>query len=176
VLSVVEALEVIRCASPRVRTSQQPLNWTLSGRVLAADVFAAVSLPPFATSAMDGYAVHAADLGGAPVPIAFRVAAGDPPGHLPAGSSAGIATGAPLPEGADAVVPIEDAREQDLGQRVDHPGRVAGIGDHRRELVGDPHPPRRRGQSVQVVRAKISTSTPASAAAYSSRTISSSAR
>ena len=81
--------------------------------MLAADVFAAVSLPPFATSAMDGYAVHAADLGGAPVPIAFRVAAGDPPGHLPAGSSAGIATGAPLPEGADAVVPIEDAREQD---------------------------------------------------------------
>ena len=112
-LSVVEALEVIRGASPRVRTSQQPLDWTLSGRVLAADVFAAVSLPPFATSAMDGYAVHAADLGGAPVPIVFRVAAGDSPGRLPAGSSAGIATGAPLPEGADAVVPIEDAREQD---------------------------------------------------------------
>ena len=76
-LSVDEALEVIRGASPRPRTSQQPLDWTLTGRVLAADVFAAVSLPPFATSAMDGYAVHAADLGGAPVPIAFRVAAGD---------------------------------------------------------------------------------------------------
>jgi molybdopterin molybdotransferase len=113
VLSVDEALEVIRGASPPPRTSQQPLHWSLAGRVLAADVFASVSLPPFATSAMDGYAVHAADLGGAPVPIAFRVAAGDRPRRLPAGSSAGIATGAPLPQGADAVVPIEDAREQD---------------------------------------------------------------
>ncbi|MDX6523230.1 MAG: molybdopterin molybdotransferase, partial [Gaiellales bacterium] len=46
-------------------------------------------------------------------PIAFRVAAGDAPGVLEPGTCAGIATGAPLPEGADAVVPVEDAREQD---------------------------------------------------------------
>ena len=40
----------------------------------------------------------------------------------------------------------EDAREQDLGQRVNHPRRVTAIGDHGGELPGDPHPSRRRGE------------------------------
>src|SRR5207248_5970794 len=48
-----------------------------------------------------------------PLPIAFRVAAGDPPSSLPPGTASGIATGAPLPDGADAVVPVEDAHEVD---------------------------------------------------------------
>ena len=64
---------------------------------------------------MDGYAVRAAELGNGPLPIAFRVAAGDAPQELPAGSASGIATGAPLPPGADAVVPIEEAEEVDGG-------------------------------------------------------------
>ena len=50
-----------------------------------------------------------------PVPVAFRIAAGDRPQALPAGAVAGIATGAPVPEGADSVVPIEDATERDGG-------------------------------------------------------------
>ncbi|MDX6544841.1 MAG: molybdopterin molybdotransferase [Gaiellales bacterium] len=112
-LSVERALELIRETAPRIGSSVQPIDHRLAGRVLAADVAAVVDQPPFATSSMDGYAVRAAELGGAPVPIAFRVAAGDRPGVLPAGSAAGIATGAPLPEGADAVVPIEDAEERD---------------------------------------------------------------
>jgi molybdopterin molybdotransferase len=112
-LAVDRALELIREAAPRLGSSVQPIDHRLAGRVLAADVVAAVDLPPFATSSMDGYAVRAAELGGAPVPIAFRVAAGDRPGVLPPGSAAGIATGAPLPEGADAVVPFEDAEERD---------------------------------------------------------------
>ena len=61
---------------------------------------------------MDGYALRAADAPSRP-PIAFRIAAGDDPPDLPAGSSAEIATGAPLPDGADAVVPVELAREED---------------------------------------------------------------
>jgi molybdopterin molybdotransferase len=113
VLTVTEALDAIRRSSPPPRGSLQPLSFGLAGRVLLADVVAAVSLPPFATSAMDGYAVRAAEMGDGAVPIAFRVAAGDAPGVLEPGTCAGIATGAPLPQGADAVVPVEDAREQD---------------------------------------------------------------
>jgi molybdopterin molybdotransferase len=99
----------------------------LAGRVLAADAVASVSLPPFATSAMDGYAVRAAELGDGPVPIAFRVAAGDRPQPLPAGVVAGIATGAPVPDGADAVVPIEDAEENAGGLMADRPRLGAAI-------------------------------------------------
>jgi molybdopterin molybdotransferase len=126
VLSVPEALEQIRRASPEPRRVTEPLGWQLSGRVLLSDVRAAVSLPPFATSAMDGYAVRAADLGGAPVPIAFRIAAGDAPRTLEPGTAAGIATGGPVPEGADAVVPIEDAREED-GLIAERPRAGAAI-------------------------------------------------
>jgi molybdopterin molybdotransferase len=111
-LSVERALELIRDHAPRIGASRHPIGHRLAGRVLGADVVAAVDLPPFATSSMDGYAVRAAELGGEPLPIAFRIAAGDRPGELPIGSAAGIATGAPLPEGADAIVPIEDAEER----------------------------------------------------------------
>src|SRR5262249_21016673 len=95
------------------RGAVEPLSRELAGRVLLADIHATVSLPPFATSAMDGYAVRAAELGAEPVPVAFRIAAGDRPGVLEQGTAAAIATGGPVPEGADAVVPIEDAREED---------------------------------------------------------------
>lgn len=99
----------------------------LAGRVLVSDAVASVSLPPFSTSAMDGYAVRAAELGDGPVPIAFRVAAGDRPQSLPAGVVAGIATGAPVPDGADAVVPIEDATEDAGGLLADRPSLGAAI-------------------------------------------------
>ncbi len=84
------------------------------GLVLAHDVVAAVDLPGFDNSAMDGYAVRAAELAGAtteaPVvlPVAGDVAAGDTRHHvLPVGHALRIMTGAPMPEGADAVVPVE---------------------------------------------------------------------
>jgi molybdopterin molybdotransferase len=80
------------------------------GRVLAEDLASPVALPPFANSAMDGYAVRSADLG--EVPVAFPVAADIPAGRtdgppLAAGTAHRIMTGAPLPAGADAVVPVE---------------------------------------------------------------------
>jgi molybdopterin molybdotransferase len=105
----------------------------LAGRVLVEDVRAGVSLPPFATSARDGYSVRAADLGAGGVPIAFRVGAGDRPQPLPPGTASGIATGAPLPDGADAVVPIEDAREDDGALFADPPA----LGAHIRDQGGD---------------------------------------
>jgi molybdopterin molybdotransferase len=84
------------------------------GRVLAADLVAAVSLPPFDNSAMDGYAVRAAELAGATEsrPVELPVAADLPAGRtdvppLNPGTVHRIMTGAPLPKGADAVVPVE---------------------------------------------------------------------
>ncbi|HEX2378836.1 MAG TPA: gephyrin-like molybdotransferase Glp [Gaiellales bacterium] len=112
-LSPAEALaQILEHAAP-LGDEEAAVSPALAGRVLSADVTATVSLPPFATSAMDGYAVRAAELGDGPVPIAFRLAAGDAPRPLPAGAAAGIATGAPMPPGADAVVPVEDAEEVD---------------------------------------------------------------
>jgi len=85
-----------------------------AGLVLAEDVRAGVSLPPFDNSAMDGYAVRAADVAGAtpgrPVtlPVAGEIAAGDTRDHqLAAGTCLRIMTGAALPPGADAVVQVE---------------------------------------------------------------------
>lgn len=84
------------------------------GRVLLEPrVAAAVDVPPFANSSMDGFALRAADAPG-PLRVTGEVAAGA--GQLPtveSGTAVRIMTGAPLPPGADAVVPIEDASEAD---------------------------------------------------------------
>ena len=84
------------------------------GRVLAdPKVIAAVDVPAFANSAMDGYALRAADTPGR-LRVTGEVVAGaaELPGVGP-GTAVAIMTGAPLPPGADAVVPIEDAEEAD---------------------------------------------------------------
>ena len=78
-----------------------------AGRVTAEPAVAIVDLPPFASSAMDGYAVRAADLPGR-LPIVGHVAAGRPAERSLAASEAmEISTGGVVPEGADAVIPIE---------------------------------------------------------------------
>jgi molybdopterin molybdotransferase len=80
------------------------------GRALAEDVRAPVSLPPFDNSQMDGYAVHSDDLETvAALPVADAIPAGSVPRPLAPGTAAPIMTGAMLPEGAAAVVPIERA-------------------------------------------------------------------
>jgi len=127
VLTPAEALAQILERAPRLDAEEAAVSPALAGRVLAADVRAAVSLPPFATSAMDGYAVRAEELGDGPLPIAFRLAAGDAPRPLPAGAAAGIATGAPMPPGADAVVPVEDAEEAGNELRAGRPQPGAHI-------------------------------------------------
>jgi molybdenum cofactor synthesis domain-containing protein len=81
------------------------------GLVLAEDVTAPHDVPPFANSAMDGYAVRAADV--ATVPVTLEVIEDVPAGSLPtrpveAGMAVKIMTGAPMPDGADAVVKVED--------------------------------------------------------------------
>jgi molybdopterin molybdotransferase len=90
------------------------------GRTTAAEVVAVRELPGFASSAMDGFAVHAADLAGASedAPVALPVEdesrAGEPATRtLAPGTAIRIATGAVIPEGADAVVPYEEVAEED---------------------------------------------------------------
>ncbi len=79
------------------------------GRVLTADVHAPVDLPVFRNSAMDGYALAAGSAApGTPLPVVGTIAAGDGvDAALPPGSAVKIMTGAVLPDGADAVVPVE---------------------------------------------------------------------
>ena len=91
------------------------------GLVLAEDATAALPVPPWTNSAMDGYAVRAADAAGAdqsPVvlPVGGDVPAGAVPAPLGPGTAQRIMTGAMLPEGADAVVRVEDT-DQEPGPR-----------------------------------------------------------
>lgn len=116
-LTVMEALTAVLAGVPVLPAERVPLLAAL-GRVLAEPVVAYDSLPPFANSSMDGYAMQAADLVGvAPgSPARLRVVADIAAGAMPsvvvtAGTAARIMTGAPLPLGADAVVPVEDTDE-----------------------------------------------------------------
>lgn len=95
-----------------------------AGRVLAEAVHAAENLPPFANSSMDGYAVRVADVAAAtsasPVslPVAGDIPAGASTGAvLAAGTALRIMTGAPVPVGAEAVVPVEDTDDPRGGER-----------------------------------------------------------
>jgi molybdopterin molybdotransferase len=78
------------------------------GRFSAADVRCLLTLPGCDNSAMDGYAVRAADCAGAPLPVAVEVRAGDPVARHAPGTATPITTGAPVPRGADSVVRLED--------------------------------------------------------------------
>jgi molybdenum cofactor synthesis domain-containing protein len=113
------------------------------GLVLAEDVEAGEAVPPFANTAMDGYAVVAADTAGAtdtePVrlPVVAEVAAGHPALRpLLAGEAMRIFTGAPVPEGADAVVMVERTERLDDGTTVAVLA-AATAGDHIRRAGDD---------------------------------------
>lgn len=102
------------------------------GRVLAADIHSPVNLPAWDNSAMDGYALRAADLpqAGGCLSIGGRIAAGDQASSpLLAQHAVQIFTGAPLPPGADTVVPQERCRVE--GERVWFP--PVSVGDHVRK-------------------------------------------
>ncbi len=107
-----EALERVLQAVTPLAAESVPLE-EAAGRVLAEDVRADVSVPGFDTTAMDGWAVRAADVRDVPalLPRAGVAGAGSVPGPLPLGSAWKVMTGAPMPEGSDAVVPVEDAAE-----------------------------------------------------------------
>lgn len=123
ILPLDEARAIIDEGIPLIaRTERVPLEHA-SGRVLAADAVAEADVPPFTRASMDGYAVVAADTASAsrtsPVhlQLAGRVYTGDAPGSaMEPGSCIEVATGAPLPDGADAVIMVEETEA--AGERI----------------------------------------------------------
>ena len=118
-----EALAIIEgSAVPLTRTTRVPLA-DVDGRVLASDIIATADVPPFDRAAMDGFAVIAEDTFGASTqtPRMLRCletvhTAQIPTRRLEPGSCTEIATGAPMPEGADAVVMVEQTERGQNGQ------------------------------------------------------------
>jgi len=118
-ISVREALDIVLGELPRAGTEQVALT-VAHRRVLAHDVQATRDIPPFRNSAMDGYAVRAADVhsasSNAPIELAILevIGAGSVPTRdvIPT-TATKIMTGSPVPAGADAVVRVEDTEERD---------------------------------------------------------------
>ncbi|TFV96863.1 molybdopterin molybdotransferase MoeA [Leifsonia flava] len=107
------------------------------GRTTADAIRSAIDLPPFRNSQMDGFAVRAAEVAAAPValPIVGEVAAapGEPPALEP-GTATRIMTGAPIPPGADAVVPVEDTTVDGDSVTI---RRAREVGEYVREAGSD---------------------------------------
>jgi molybdopterin molybdotransferase len=132
-LTIEEALAAVLARVRRLPAEAVALE-AAAGRVLAEDTVALVDLPPFRSSAMDGFAVRAADLPGS-LPVVFRIAAGRPAVRaLEPGEAVAIATGGTVPDGADAVVPIEIVVERDNSIEVADPIKA---GAHVRPVGGD---------------------------------------
>ncbi|MBK6612917.1 MAG: molybdopterin molybdotransferase MoeA [Ottowia sp.] len=115
-----EALErLLAQAAPTLGAETVP-TFDADGRVLARDVVSGLAVPPCDNSAMDGYAVRAADCAapGTVLDVTQRIAAGGIGAPLAPGSAARIFTGAPMPAGANAVVMQEDTQALDGGARV----------------------------------------------------------
>ena len=116
-VSVEEALQKILSCIEVLEPERKPILDSL-GQVLAEDIRSTIDIPPLDNSAMDGYAVKAEDTRGASetspkiLSVTGEVAAGSMPrGEVKRGSTIRIMTGAPVPPGADAVVPFEDTDE-----------------------------------------------------------------
>jgi len=127
-------------AQARVLEHARPLPSELvpiaeaGGRVTAEDVRGNVDLPPFASSAMDGFAVRVSDLPGA-LRIVGESAAGKPyDARVDPGGAVAISTGAVVPEDVDAVVPVEAVVKKDNTVEISH---TADAGAHIRPRGGD---------------------------------------
>src|SRR6201999_1238845 len=120
-LSVDEAVGIITSRVGRVSESEAVPLVEADGRVLAKDLAAPLSLPPFTNSAVDGYAVPSEDLPSGEeraFPVSGRVQAGARAEAAKPGHAVRIFTGAPMPEGADRVFMQEDVRTDGAGRVV----------------------------------------------------------
>ncbi|QMJ69422.1 molybdopterin molybdotransferase MoeA [Escherichia fergusonii] len=108
--------EMLSRVSPLTAVETLPLVQCF-GRILASDVVSPLDVPGFDNSAMDGYAVRLADIAsGQPLPVTGKSFAGQPyHGEWPAGTCIRIMTGAPVPEGCEAVVMQEQTEQTDNG-------------------------------------------------------------
>ena len=135
--AALERLLALAEATP-VEQVEQVVLAEADGRVLAEPLIAALDLPPWANSAMDGYALRLADWSGQALPISQRIQAGAAPTPLQPGTCARIFTGAPLPEGADTV-------EMQENVELDEAGRV-----HFREPLKVGQNVRAQGQETRI--------------------------
>jgi len=126
-----------------------------AGLVLAEDVVSPVDLPPFHNSAMDGFAVRAADLSGASEasPVSLRVLEDLPAGYVAKskvepGTAIRIMTGAPIPEGADSVVMVERTEQEGELVRVNAPVNDGENVRYRGEELGEGEPALARGVTL----------------------------
>ncbi len=116
-VSIMEALELIHSSVEAVHTEILPIESALDG-ICAENIYARFDLPRFDNSAMDGYAVTMADAGGIIVPQP-TIFAGDESGiKVTKGHGAKIMTGAVVPDGADAVIPVENTIKEESGVRL----------------------------------------------------------
>lgn len=142
-LTIDAALDIMLRSVPTLAAESVPLE-EAAGRTLAEPVISPVTQPPWDNSAMDGFAVHAADIAGASdaEPVVLRVIDDVPAGGFPSrpvgrGEATRIMTGAPVPQGIDSVVRLEHTR--DLG---DHRVAVLRAADAGRNI-------RRRGEDLE---------------------------
>ena len=138
-----EARSRILTTVPRLPAVFVPLGDAL-GLVSAEPLAATEPIPPFANTGVDGFAVRAADTAGATAesPVRLRIVDTIPAGRAPSvpvgpGEAIRIMTGAPVPDGADAVVMVEDTSVDDPDGAVVTIRRAARAGDHVRPAGGD---------------------------------------
>jgi molybdopterin molybdotransferase len=148
-LSIAGALElVLEHVEPRT-VEDVPIEEAY-GRFIASDVGAAIDLPPFASSAMDGFAVRSGDTPGS-LRVVGESAAGSPyDGIVQSGEAVAISTGAVVPEGADAVVPIEVVVREGDGSAISvaEPARADAFVRHSGSDIGRGAPMLASGRRV----------------------------
>lgn len=135
-LSYEQALEnLLAAAQPVEEIRRVPLT-AAAGRVLAAPLQSTVAVPPLDNSSMDGYAVRSVEITevGVRLPVSQRIPAGSVGQPLQPGTAARIFTGAPIPEGADAVVMQERCEHGEGGVVINH---VPKVGDNLRKAGED---------------------------------------
>jgi molybdopterin molybdotransferase len=154
-LPVSEALQRILASFHSLNTTRIPLKDAV-GRTLAEEIVSATDLPLFDNSSMDGFALRASDVtqAGSATPISLPVVDDIPAGkmpthHLQTGEAARIMTGAPLPPGADSVVPVEETDFNNRAPGTALPEKVqilkaAKVGANIRKRGSDI----RRGESI----------------------------
>ena len=135
-ISITEARAIIEAGMPLIDRRERVSLDDARGRVLATDVVAAFDVPPFDRASMDGYAVLAADTTGASrdaarrLRLAGRVFTGDVPTvPVTPGACVEVATGAPMPSGADAVIMVEETA-------IDGADILVCSGVHPRQNIG----------------------------------------
>lgn len=116
-ISLEQALEKMLSQIAPLQQSESIALTSAAGRITATPVISPIDVPPFANSAMDGYAIRLSDLtGNTPLPVAGKAFAGAPFSDTwPANTCVRIMTGAPIPAGADAVIMQEQAEVTEAG-------------------------------------------------------------